>query len=246
MLLQILFATFLGSIVSLIGGILLLIRESLAKRLSSFLVSFAAGSLVAAAFFELIPESLADGMPYETGAWYIIGGILVFFLFEKGLKWYHCHDQAVCEYHSFSSTVIAADIIHNFVDGIAIALSFAVSTEVGVATTVAVFLHEIPQEIGDFGVLLHAGWSRARVLAVNALTALTAVLGALIGYFLLPWIAPAIGLILAFIAGSFIYIAVSDLLPELRHNSSGIDVLHIVGIILGIVLVWGMGMLLPE
>ncbi|MEK7077019.1 MAG: ZIP family metal transporter [Patescibacteria group bacterium] len=245
MLLQILLATALGGIVSLIGGVILLWREAFAKKFSLTLVSFAAGSLIGAAFLELLAESVA-GISYRAAATAVIAGILLTFLFEKLLMWYHCHDRETCDYHSFSGAVLFGDAFHNFIDGVIIALSFSVSAEVGIAATVAVFLHEIPQEIGDFGVLLHAGYGKRKVLLYNFLTALTALAGAVAGYLLLEWIGAYVPFLLAFAAGTFIYIAVSDLLPELRHKTSGADIGHIVSIVLGVLVIWGLGVWVPE
>lgn len=245
MFLQIFIASLVGSVFALIGGVVLLWREEFARKISLFLVSFAVGSLTGAAFFELIPEALAE-QPYETVAPLVITGILVIFFFEKLLKWYHCHDQEVCDYHTFSGAVLLGDAIHNFIDGIIIALSFAAGVPVGIATTVAVFFHEVPQEIGDFGVLIHAGYEKSKVFFYNFLTALTTPLGAIIGYFLLPWIGSSVSFFLAFAAGSFLYIAVSDLLPELRHKTKGADIGHLVSILLGIAVIWFVGTIFPE
>ncbi len=245
MFLNIILATAVGGILSLLGGVALLWKEKFAKKISLTLVSFAVGSLLGAAFFDLFPEALGK-IEYSEAAALLLLGIFVVFLFEKGLNWYHCHDQEKCDYHSFSSTVLFGDALHNFLDGVTIALSFGAGTSVGVATTLAVFFHEIPQEIGDFGVLLHAGYSRSKVLLYNFLTALTAIVGAVVGYFLLPLIEPYVGAILAFVAGTFIYIAVSDLLPELRHETKAGDIGHLVAIVLGVVMVWWIGVVLPE
>lgn len=245
MFFQIIIATTIGGILSLVGGIVLLWRENLARRFSLTLVSFAVGGLLGAAFLELIPEAIGE-IGFQSIAPAIILGIVSFFLFEKVLKWYHCHDQEKCDYHSFSSTVLAGDALHNFVDGLAIAISFSAGTAAGFATAVATFFHEIPQEMGDFGVLLHAGYSKTKVLVYNVLTALAAILGAIVGYLLLPVISPYLGIVLAFIAGSFIYIAVSDLLPELRHQTKGGDFGHLVSMVLGILIVWWLGIIIPE
>jgi len=244
MFLEILGASLVGSVFALVGGVLLLWKEQLARRFSLTLVSFAAGSLIAAAFLELIPESINEA-GYAAAAPFLMVGIFAVFIFEKFLNWYHCHDQGKCDYHSFSGAVLFGDSIHNFIDGIAIALSFTVSVPAGIATTVAVFFHEVPQEIGDFGVLLHAGYTRSRVLLLNFLTALTTPLGAIIGFLLLPWIAPVTGLLLAFAAGSFLYIAISDLLPELRHKP-GADLGHMFALFLGIAAIVAVGLLFPE
>lgn len=241
----ILLASIIGSVCALVGGVLLLWRENFARRISLTLLSFATGSLIGAAFLELLPEAIHEAS-YESVAPFVIGGILLFFLFEKLLKWYHCHDNETCDYHAFSSTVIFGDAFHNLLDGIVIALSFSVSIELGIATTVAIFFHEVPQEIGDFGVLLHAGYSRRKVFTYNFLAALATPLGALIGYLLLPTISPFIPFLLAFTAGTFIYIAVSDLLPELRHQAKGGDWGHLLALVLGILVVAAVGILFHE
>ncbi|MEK7138220.1 MAG: ZIP family metal transporter [Patescibacteria group bacterium] len=245
MFLQIIIASLAGSILALIGGVLLLWNEKFAKRISLTLVSFAAGSLIGAAFLELIPEA-AENTSINSLAPFIIVGIFLIFIFEKFLNWYHCHDQETCDVHSFSSSVIFGDAIHNFIDGIAIALSFSISTELGIATTVAVFFHEVPQEIGDFGVLLHAGYTRAKVLAINIFSALTTVAGAILGYLMSDSIGQYTPYFLAFAAGSFIYIAVSDLLPEIRHRSKANDFFHIFTIILGVLVIWVVGIFFHE
>lgn len=245
MFLSILLASLTGSLLALIGGIILLWKEKFAKKISLTLVSFAAGSLIGAAFLELIPEA-AHELDFSSIAPFIIAGIFLIFIFEKFLHWYHCHDRDTCDVHLFSSSVIFGDIIHNFIDGIAIALSFSVSTELGIATTVAVFFHEVPQEIGDFGVLLHAGYARAKVLFINIASALTTVLGAIIGYLLSNSIEKYIPYFLAFAAGSFIYIAVSDLLPEIRHRAKSNDFAHIFTIILGILVIYAVGVFFHE
>ena len=245
MLLSIFLASIVGSVFALVGGLVLLWREETAKRWSLILVSFAAGSLLGVAFLDLVPEALEE-RPYDYVAPLIILGILAVFLFEKVLHWYHCHNQETCGYHSFTGAVLFGDAIHNFIDGITIALGFAAGPSVGVATTVAIFFHEVPQEIGDFGVLIHQGYSRSKVILWNVITALTTPLGAVLGYFLLPWISPFVGALLAFAAGTFIYISVSDLLPELRHHSRNRDWVHLLIIIAGVLSVGLIGAYLPE
>jgi len=235
----------MGSVFALIGGLVLLWREGIARKISLTLVSFAAGALIGAAFLDLLPEAL-DTLTYERVALTVIVGILTIFIFEKFLKWYHCHDQEVCDYHTFSSTVLFGDAVHNFIDGIVIAASFSVNVGVGIATTIAIFFHEVPQEIGDFGVLLHAGYSKAKVFFYNLLTAFTTVVGAMLGYLALSWATHYIGWLLAFAAGTFIYISVSDLLPELRHRSNKPDILHVAAVVAGVAVIWLVGIYFPE
>ncbi len=245
MFIQIIIASLIGSVFALIGGVLLLIKEDFARKFSLTLVSFAVGSLLGAAFFGLLPEALESA---ESGLVFpfVVLGIFAFFLFEKLLKWYHCHDQEVCEVHTFSSSVLLGDAIHNFIDGIVIALSFSLGTHVGIATTIAVFFHEVPQEIGDFGILLHAGYAKKKILLYNFFTAITTPIGAIIGYFALPFISGFLPYLIAFAAGSFIYIAISDLMPELRHKTKGPDIAHLLAMVIGIMLVWSIGILIPE
>ncbi len=245
MYLQVILASVAGGVLSLAGGALLLWREGLARKFSLNLLSFAAGSMIGAAFLELIPESMEISEYSKVGTLVVIG-ILAMFLFEKSITWYHCHDRENCNIHTFSGPVILGDTIHNFVDGIAIALSFAAGSAVGIATTIAIFFHEVPQEIGDFGVLLHAGYSKKKVLFYNFLSACASILGAVLGLLLLPYIEPALGLCLAFAAGVFIYVAISDLLPELRHEAPHGDIVHILALILGVVMVWAVGVFFHE
>src|SRR3989344_5942649 len=240
MFIQVILSSLVGSVFALVGGLLLLWKENLARKISLTLVSFAAGSLLGAAFFDLFPEALEE-IGYEKTTVFFIIGILAVFLSEKFLKWYHCHDQEVCNYHTFSGSVLFGDAIHNLIDGIVIAAAFSINMGTGIAATISVFFSEIPQEIGDFGVLLHAGYTKARVFWANFATALTTVIGALIGYLALSYVHYWIGWLLAFAAGTFVYISVSDLLPELRHKSTKIDVLHFVVMVLGVMVIWFVG-----
>jgi zinc and cadmium transporter len=243
---QIMLASFLGSVFALIGGVFLLWREDLARKFSLTLVSFATGSLIGVAFFDLLPEALAES-EYPKVAIAVVLGLLTVFFLEKTLTWHHCHDNEECDVHHVStSMVMVGDSLHNFIDGLAIALSFAVDARVGIATSIAVFFHEVPQEIGDFGTLLHAGYTRKQVLLFNIFTALLTFAGALIGYLFLPVIGPFLPLLLAFTAGSFLYIAMSDLMPELRHPRGGSEVMHMSALLLGISIIWVIGTYLPE
>jgi len=238
MLIQILIASFIGSILSLIGGVLLLIKENFTKKISLYLVSLAAGSLIGAAFLDLLPESLETGADPRSVFFFVIVGIIIMFLFEKFLKLYHCHDRGSCSYHTFSSSILVVDAIHNFIDGVVIALSFSLGTEVGIATTIAIFFHEIPQEIGDFGALIYAGWKRSKIILFNILTALATFIGAILGYLMLPILSSALPFIVSFAAGTFLYIAISDLMPEVKHSAKPKEFAHIAVIGLGILIVF--------
>lgn len=245
MLIQIIIASSIGSIFALIGGIVLLWKEEWMKRISLSLVSFAAGTLLGVAFLDLLPEALEEAGEKKGVFIAIVVGILTLFALEKIIHWHHCHDEK-CEEKIISSSVLFGDAIHNFLDGIAIAAAFLLSTPTGVATTIAVFFHEVPQEIGDFGILLHAGYSRAKVLVLNICTALTTFVGAVGGYFFLAYIENITGYILAFASGVFIYIAASDLIPEVRKKEASRKLRHTITVIVGVAVIFVIGTLLPE
>jgi len=205
------------------------------------LVSLSAGTMMGAVFLHLLPEShlhLAADQLYPT----ILISFLLFFLIEKTLHWQHCHKHD-CEIHSFGYMNLIGDALHNFIDGLVIAGAYAADIKVGIITTLAVMLHELPQEIGDFGVLIHAGFSRKKALLFNLFSALTAVLGALVGLGLLNQASNLEGYLLPIAAGGFLYIAASDLLPEIRKESNGAKLLSSIsmftlGIILMLVFTW--------
>lgn len=239
----ILLFTFLGSIVPLIGGIILMSREKFALRTAHFFASFAAGTFLGAAFLDLVPEAMheAEELNINVSLWVLIG-IVLFFLIERTVHWFHHHD----EYHKHAketkSTVlliIFSDTMHNFIDGIVIAATFLVNIPLGIVTTFAVAAHEIPQEIGDFGLLLHKGLSRKKVVLVNIISASFAFAGALITYLLGNAIESYIPILLALTAGFFIYIAASDLIPEIHHEKrKGFAVVESFLLMLGIVAIW--------
>jgi len=236
-LMWILFSTALVSGISLIGIFFLSMSENLFRKLLLMLVSFASGTLLGGAFLHLIPEAITENAlsgQSENLFLIILLGILVFFLLEKFL-WRHCHERE-CPIHVFAYLSLLGDGIHNFIDGVIIASSFIVSVPLGLATTLAVVTHEIPQEIGDFGILVYGGLSRAKALFFNLVSALMAVLGAFFMYVFAPLL-PNLAYFLVFAAGSFIYIATTDLIPELQKEhdawrSLGQFVLLLFGILL--------------
>lgn len=227
----------LVSLISLIGIFTLGIKQNRLKTILIYLISFSAGALFGDAFIHLLPEIIEEGFTIMSGV-LILAGILTFFILEKFVHWQHCH-MPVCEthIHPFAYMNLVGDSLHNFIDGLVIAASYIVSFPVGIATTLAVLLHEIPQEIGDFGVMLHGGFSRIKALALNFLTALTAIIGVIIGL-VLNNIVPNLKLIVLPIAiGGFIYIAGSDLIPEL-HKETNIkrSIIQIITFILGVLI----------
>ncbi len=218
---QILLFTTLGSVVSLIGGVILLIKKEWATKLSEPLAAFAAGTLLGTAFLDLLPEAIEAAEGGDTSAhgiflWVLIG-ILIFFLLERFIHWFHHHHEHLGEVKKPTGTLILlGDSIHNFIDGVAIAITFMINPALGVVTTLAVGAHEIPQEIGDFGILLKAGYSRKKVLWYNIFSACAALVGALLTYLIGPSIESALPALLAVTAGFFMYIALSDLVPEIH------------------------------
>jgi zinc and cadmium transporter len=223
---------------SLAGGTLSagLAAISLKVRASwvPMLVSFAIGALLGAAFLEVIPQAFQRGDPHEA-AIAILGGIFAFFVMEKLLLWRHCHTEN-CEVHDPHAAshdhgrsgllIVVGDTVHNFVDGLLIAAAFLQSTELGIIAAAAIIAHEIPQEVGDFLILLHSGYSRARALAMNLLSSAATVVGGVLGYFSLQLVAQWEATLLGIVAASMIYVAVADLIPgvhrqpELRDTAS--------------------------
>lgn len=230
------------SLVSLIGVIYLALQPQTLKRLLFWLISFAAGTMLGGAFLHLLPELTANGGLTMSISLSILAGILVFFALEKIIHWHHCHMPTEHEHpHPLAFTNVIGDGLHNFLDGVIIAGSYFISPAAGLATTLAVVLHEIPQEIGDFGVLIHAGLSRGRAIVFNAFSALTAVIGAAAAVWLHNITEQMTAYITAVAIGGFIYIAVGDLLPELKKDSKLLDSLRqLIGIILGVTMMAGL------
>src|SRR3989338_35285 len=236
MLAQIILLTLLGSILSLSRGLLLLYRKTWNHNFSLFLTSFAAGVLLATAFLDLFPESLEHLEETGGGDVFVpaLLGIITFFLLERTLVWFHHHHDA----HGVKPTIwmiTIGDGVHNFIDGVAIAATFMVNPAIGVTTALAVAAHEIPQEIADFSVLLSHGLSRARAIVFNVGSALTAIVGAVGMYYFSDSLGNYLGQIMAFTAGMFSYIALSDLIPELHHTQNNKETLpQILAFLIGI------------
>ncbi|MEM0007130.1 MAG: ZIP family metal transporter [Candidatus Bathyarchaeia archaeon] len=221
------------SLIAFIGIVFIGLKEDKLKRLTMVLVGFASGTLIGGAFFHLLPESLTPENDATTVFWCVIVGIISFFTLEKFLYWRHCHEKE-CPTHTFVYLNLLGDGIHNFIDGMVIAATFMVSFELGFAATLAVIFHEVPQEIGDFGVLVYGGLSRKKALTYNFISAVTAILGALATYFL-AYLRSIETLLVPFAAGGFIYIAATDLMPELHKKShAGESIIQLFVILLGI------------
>jgi len=207
------------SLISFVGLFALSVKMNVLRKILIYLISFSAGALLGDAFIHLLPEMAEQyGFSLEISS-YILGGIVVFFVLEKIIHWQHCHEPISEEHvHSFAYMNLVGDGLHNFLDGLIIAGSYLVSVPVGIATTVAVILHEIPQEIGDFGVLIHGGFSRGKALLFNFLSALTAVLGAVVALWLSNIVSNLEYYLVPIAVGGFIYIAGSDLIPEIHKE----------------------------
>jgi len=228
------------SLISLIGVFTLSIKAKKLQTILIYLISFSAGALFGDAFLHLLPETLAKSASPISVSFYILLGITIFFILEKVIHWQHCHGHMLEEnhIHPFAYMNLLGNGLHNFLDGIIIAASYFISIPAGIATTVAVLLHEIPQEIGDFGILLHGGFSKAKALLVNFASALLAILGAVITL-LIGNSVENLELILVPIAiGGFLYIAGSDLIPQLHKDSDKISksLLQLIAFIVGILI----------
>lgn len=206
------------SLISLAGIITLLLKDKLLDKALILLIGFSAGALIGGAFLHLLPEALESGGSQAVFL-YVILGFIFFFILEKYLHWRHCH-EGVCDAHAFTYLNLIGDGIHNFTDGLVIGASFNVNIDFGIITALVVILHEIPQEIGDFGVLVYGGFSRSKALFCNFMVALTCVAGTVLGYFASLSTQTFSSFLLPFTAGGFIYIAACDLVPELHKEES--------------------------
>ncbi|MDD5356239.1 MAG: ZIP family metal transporter [Candidatus Omnitrophica bacterium] len=209
-------ASVIVSLISFVGIISLLLKENLLNKILLLLISFSAGALIGGAFLHLIPEAVEKSGHSEVYLFVIVGFIL-FFILEKYLHWRHCH-KGKCEIHTFTYLNLVGDGVHNFIDGLIIGSAFVVNINFGIATSFAIIMHEIPQEIGDFGVLVYGGLNKNKALFYNFLSALMAVLGTVIGYVLANISDGFLKLLMPMAAGGFIYIASCDLIPELHKQ----------------------------
>lgn len=221
---QILLATLAGGLISVFAAATLSL--TILKDMAHKLVGFSVGVLLAVSFLRMLPEAIEQLDPHQVGAT-VLAGILVFFALEKAALWRHDHhedDDHVCHtHHAAGPLIVLGDGLHNFVDGVLIAAAFLQDPALGWATTVAVISHEVPQEVGDFMVLLASGYSRLKALWLNVLSSLSAVLGGVVGWLTLSGATGAIPYVLALAASSFIYIAVADLVPVLHKQRKPVD-----------------------
>lgn len=216
--------TFVISLIAFVGALTLFLKEKLLNKILMVLVSFSAGALVGGAFLHLMPEAIievgVDEVSILNVFLYLLLGFCVFFILEQLIRWHHHHATTHPEIMPFSYLILISDGIHNLIDGLVMAASFMVSFPIGIVTALAIALHEIPQEIGDFGVLVYGGFNRVRALILNYVSATMVIFGGIIGYLLYAWIGTSVVFLLPFAAGNFIYIACTDLIPEIRFKES--------------------------
>jgi zinc and cadmium transporter len=224
------------SALALTGSLTLILREATFKRLVLPLVSLAAGSLLGGAFFHMLPEAIdALGNELRVYAW-LAGGLFTVFVLEQYLHWHHCH-QPVAAHRPLGHLILLADGLHNLIGGLAVGSAFVLDTRVGIVTWLVAAAHEVPQELGDFGILVHSGWGRRQALIFNLASGLTFLVGSLTAYGLSGHVDVAV--LVPFAAGNFIYIAATDLLPEItvspewRHK-----LLHTAGFAAGLALLF--------
>lgn len=216
-LLWVIGASVIVSLISLIGIFTLLLNEKVLNKALITLVALSAGGLIGGAFLHLLPEALEKSNTINTYL-YLLFGFILFFVLERYLRWHHCHEER-CAVHPFTYLNLFGDGVHNLFDGLLIGASFVTNIQLGIVTTIVIILHEIPQEIGDFGVLVYGGMHKHKALFYNFLSAITAILGSLIGYYFSGHLEAFSRFILPFAAGGFIYIASCDLIPEIHKQA---------------------------
>ena len=223
------------SLLAFVGLLFLAVKVKTLHNLLLFLVSFSAGALLGDAFLHLLPEIVEDVGFTLIVSLSLLFGMFLFFILEKFIHWNHCHHPVTKEHpHAFAVTNLVGDGFHNLLDGLIIGAGYLVNIPVGIATTLAVIFHEIPQEIGDFGVLVHGGFSKVKALMYNFLSALLAVFGVIVAL-LLGGIGSFNSYLVPFAAGSFIYIATADLIPEIHKETKiSISGLQVLGFVLGV------------
>jgi zinc and cadmium transporter len=223
--------------IAMIGSLTLLMTPTALARLLLPLVAWAAGSLIGGAFFHMIPAALKAMESSLDVSIAVVAGFLAFFMLEQLLHWHHCHRGQADGKRPLTYLVLIGDGLHNFLGGAAIAGTFLIDIRLGITAWLAAAAHEVPQELGDLGVLVYGGWSRSRALLLNALSATTFLIGGLLTYWLSFRI--SVGWLIPFAAGNFIYIAASDLIPEVnKHRSVRLSLVHLLAFIVGLGLMW--------
>lgn len=221
-----------------LSSLLLLLNNKWLSRVSGYLLYLAGGTLLGSALVGLIPEA-AESMCIHDVVMWVLGGIILFFILEKIILWRTCHDEN-CERqnHAAAPMIIIGDAIHNAIDGVVIAASFLTSVELGIFVTISVLLHEIPQELGDFGILIKSGYSRKKALLYNMLSGSSSILSGIAAYFLLDYVEAFIPYTIALAAASFLYVSLADLIPEMHKETKPKEsAIQILLILLGVVII---------
>ncbi len=223
------------SAIAMVGSVTLIMKPATLDRLLLPLVAFAAGSLIGGAFFHMIPAAVIDNSDFLNVGIGVVTGFTAFFLLEQLLHWHHCHRATSDCKQPLTYLILIGDGLHNFLGGLAIAGTFLIDIRLGITSWLAAAAHEVPQELGDFGVLIHGGWSKRRALLFNVLSGSTFLLGGLVAYGLsfqmdVSWLIP-------FAAGNFLYIGASDLVPEVnKHHNLKANVAHLLAFVSGLLL----------
>ncbi|WP_026452971.1 ZIP family metal transporter [Saccharomonospora iraqiensis] len=228
------------ALLALSGSITLVLPERIFNRVVLPLVALAAGSLLGGALFNMLPHSIDElGNTLPVYVWFA-AGLLTFLVLEQYLHWHHCH-RPVGAHRPVGYLILVADGLHNLIGGLAIGAAFVTDIRLGIITWLIAAAHEVPQELGDFGILIHSGWSRARALAFNLVSAATILLGALAAYALSGQFNSAV--LLPFAAGNFVYIALADLVPELTTTPAAHEkTIHTLGVAAGLLLLFGVAL----
>lgn len=228
------------SMIALVGSVTLVLPAPVLQRIMLPLVAFAAGSLIGGALLHMIPASLAHGGAQLTTFLLVLAGFTVFFALEQLLHYHHCHRASATCKKPLTYLILVGDGLHNFLGGLAVASTFLIDIRLGITTWLAAAAHEVPQELGDFAVLVHGGWEKAKALIYNVLSALTFLAGGLLTYALSGHI--DVSFLVPIAAGNFLYIGASDLVPEVnKHESAAANLIHFGAFVLGVLLILAIG-----
>lgn len=243
--LYIILSILIVSLISIIGILFIFLKKRTLDKVLIFLVALSVGSLLGGAFLHLLPEVIENTGFSLSIAFLILGGIVLFFVIENFVRWRHCHNlDCDTHQHHLGTMNLVGDGVHNLIDGLIISASYFVSIPVGLATTLAVIIHEIPQEISDFGVLLYSGFSKKKAIFFNFISALVALIGAIIGIIFATKSDIFVYIVMPLAIGGFLYIAGSDLIPEIhKKQENKFSIRNLLGIILGILIMYALTLL---